>query len=145
MGSESKENQSFSINRDFYDQKLKAAIESNFTPTHLWMLETPFATRFKKWIPQFLGGDWDYTKPNGVVPNWFNHVYQLRNRILHGGFEPDIIAGKNAFESVVALSNYVDDLLKKRNKEFPSVWELRSEVPNLFLHGEDLPPTFDID
>jgi hypothetical protein len=23
----------------------------------VWMLETPFSTRFKRWIPQFIGGD----------------------------------------------------------------------------------------
>ena len=110
-----------------------------------WMLETPFATRFKKWIPQFIGGNWDYTKPSGVVSNWFNNVYQARNRILHGGFEPSIIDGRNAFESVVALSTYVDDLLRKRSKELSSVLDLRSKVPNLFLHGDELPMTTDID
>lgn len=111
----------------------------------LWVLDTPFATRFKKWIPHFIGGDWDYTKPNGIVPNWFNHVYQARNRILHGGFEPDIIAGNNAFQSVATLSDYVDILLEKRKRELPSIWELRSKVPNIFLHGEELPPSADID
>jgi hypothetical protein len=60
-------------------------------------------------------------------------------------FEPDIVAGRSAFESVVVLSDYVDDLLEKRKKELPSVWELRSKVPNLFLQGEELPPTADID
>ena len=111
----------------------------------LWMLETPFATRFKKWIPHFIGGDWDYTKVNGVVSNWFNNVYEARNRILHGGFEPNIIDGENAFESVFAISKYVDDLLKEKTKELPSVWELRRKVPDLFLYGDELPPTADID
>ena len=111
----------------------------------LWMLETPFATRFKNSIPQFIGGDWDYTKTNGVVSNWFNHVYQARNRILHGGFEPSIFDGKIALESVFAISSYVDDLLKKKRTALPSMWELRSKVPDLFLHGDELPPTAHID
>jgi hypothetical protein len=110
-----------------------------------WMLKTPFTTRFKKWIPHFIGGDWDYIKINGVVSNWFNNVYQARNRILHGGFEPNIVDGKNAFESVFALSKYIDDLLKKKSKQLPSIWELRSRVPDLFLYGNELPPTADID
>lgn len=111
----------------------------------LWMLETPFATRFKKWIPQYIGGDWDYTKPNGVVSNWFKNVYQARNRILHGGFEPSIVDAKTAFESVFVLSRYVDDLLNKRRQDLSSVWGLRNKVPELFLRGVELPRTTNIE
>jgi hypothetical protein len=39
----------------------------------------------------------------------------------------------------------VDNLLEKRKKNLPAIWDLHRKIPNLFLHGKELPPTADID
>ena len=115
------------------------------TDIELWMQKTPFATRVKESMPYLIGGDWDYHKGKGAIQNWYNNVYSKRNKIVHRGFIPNIAECKEAFDSTFAFSNYLDELLSKKAKEYPILWQLRLEVPDLFLHGQELTPNWDID
>jgi hypothetical protein len=65
-----------------------------------------------------LGGDWNL-KGAGPVGDWKRKLYELRGRVIHGGYEPSRDETRQAFDSLAALEEFCKTrVLEKRNR-FP--------------------------
>lgn len=80
------------------------------------------ATSFKKRItvelPKVLGGTWDLTKKGKPLYDWHENSYLLRNRIVHGGYIPEMKEVNDYQSSCYKFINYVIDLMNKSKYEY---------------------------
>lgn len=79
---------------------------------------TPFKKRINSELPKILGGQWNIKDEKTVVGAWFIKTYDLRNRIVHGGYTPD---DHEIFEAVSCeydFINYVIELMNKSKYEY---------------------------
>ena len=87
------------------DGKSDAEVELDFE-------EIPFMTRIKKYLSHGLGGDWNLNNNTSRVALWKKHVYDLRNRVIHGGYFPEDHEATLAFVTLVAFSDFPEIELK---------------------------------
>jgi len=76
------------------------------------------AARVKKQYHPRLGGQWSVDKP-GAIGNWYTAVAGLRNRVVHGGYDPGFKEAQGASRAAKALATYLGDLLAGRTKDYP--------------------------
>lgn len=76
------------------------------------------SARVKKMYHGRLGGQWSLDLP-GPIHEWFADVAQLRNRVVHGGYEPTFYEASNAADTAFALSIHLGDLVAAKSKEYP--------------------------
>jgi hypothetical protein len=69
-------------------------------------------------IPPRLGGDWSLTDSNPVGRYW-NSVYLLRNRVVHGGYAPTDAQASSALDLYFNLREYVSELLWRKSTRYP--------------------------
>ena len=65
-----------------------------------------------------LGGNWSLND-NGPVADWKRHVSDLRNRVLHMGYEPDNTHIHRSLEATAALETFVSDRLAAVVHKYP--------------------------
>lgn len=78
---------------------------------------TPFKKRIDSEIPKILGGQWNVKNEKTVVGAWYIKTYELRNRIVHGGYTPDDSEIFTAVSCEYDFINYVIDLMNKSKYE----------------------------
>lgn len=74
--------------------------------------------RVKKHYHPRVGGQWSVDQP-GAIRNWFTQVAGLRNRVVHGGYDPSFAEATDASRASAALAAYLGDLLAGRTKDYP--------------------------
>jgi hypothetical protein len=70
-------------------------------------------------LPQLLGGRWDVKAPGTPVGDYWTKLYLLRNRVVHGGYEPSSEDARQAHEVHGGLREYVKERLWERRRRFP--------------------------
>jgi hypothetical protein len=105
--------------------------------------EIPFMRRIKRHISHSLGGDWDMSSSKSKAGVWKEHVYELRNRVVHGGYNPDMSEAMLAFTTVIDFSEFIRERVTLCKSALPEAYTEFSSLPPLFLHGEEL-TTFDV-
>src|SRR5690606_3919166 len=70
--------------------------------------------QFKKRI----GGNWNIEDSSGELGIYMAKTYELRNRIVHLGYEPHIVESNEALESALKFKEYVLNLLLSKNEKF---------------------------
>lgn len=75
---------------------------------------TPFLSLVKRELPMRLGGRWDYTDPATVIGKWYADTYELRNRVVHGGFRPTYPEAGAAVTSAREFRVFVAERLDKK-------------------------------
>lgn len=62
-------------------------------------------TRLRTEYHPRIGGDWG--SPASPVNDWKERVAQIRHRVVHGGYEPDLYAARLALEATKGLENFL--------------------------------------
>ncbi len=75
-------------------------------------------TRVKTQYHARLGGIWSLERP-GPVREWFVDVAGLRNRVVHGGYDPSLDEARTAVDAAHALNAYLCDLLAEKTGPYP--------------------------
>lgn len=83
--------------------------------------ELPFMKMVKTKFHPKISGNWDVTQINTPTSQWYNDTYLIRNRIIHGGYDPTDLDTKLAVDSGEQFIFSIVDLLKVKNKEYPNV------------------------
>lgn len=86
--------------------------------TALLFDEGGLARRLKAELPPRLGGNWSLDG-NGAVATWFQKTAQLRNRVVHGGYQPARAEAFAAFKAVYPLETFAYDRLAQRRTQYP--------------------------
>lgn len=77
-----------------------------------------FMRRIKVEMQKVLGGNWDITKSGKPLHEWYENSYLLRNRIVHGGYMPEMNEVFKSMNASYDFINYVIDLMNKSKYEF---------------------------
>lgn len=77
-----------------------------------------FATRLRREYHPRLGGRWDVNNAASPLGSWYANTYQLRNRVVHGGYAPTQYEAKVAIDAAGALRNHVISLIHQVRAEF---------------------------
>lgn len=83
--------------------------------SHDKLENTTFSKIIKSIIPQIIGGSWDISLSNSIVSNWYNSSYILRNRIVHGGYNPDKNEMYQSISRTFEFYKYIIELMQKSN------------------------------
>jgi hypothetical protein len=65
-----------------------------------------------------LGGNWSLDRP-GPVAAWSTDVAALRNRVVHGGYEPSLAEARSAADAAQDLNTYACDLVAAKTGDYP--------------------------
>jgi hypothetical protein len=89
---------------------------------------TSFASLVKSELGQRLGGSWDTTRPKTPIGRYWSDLYELRIRVVHGGYLPhdgDADRAERAFEG---LERFLDERLGRQAKRYPIAVGARREL-----------------
>jgi hypothetical protein len=75
-----------------------------------------FGALIKREMPNLLGGDWNLTQGSGKVAQWYSNCYQLRNRIVHGGYRPNGQEAERAYIAAEQMKIFVHLQLRKKKQ-----------------------------
>lgn len=82
--------------------------------------EQPFTTLLSSQLAPRLGGSWDLTLERKPVGRYWGDLYKLRNRIVHGGYQPHDGDAERAERAYINLERFVDDRLRAKKMQYPS-------------------------
>lgn len=106
--------------------------------------DTPLMRQIKRHISHALGGSWDMTDPSTPIGAWKDSVYGLRNRVVHGGYFPQMHEAISAFVTMVDFAEFVRERVFVHESQFPAAAAELQSLPPLFVHGQEGEHTFDI-
>jgi hypothetical protein len=110
---------------EFYKQDGKSEIELNQTFDNfgfMGVLKREFHTR--------IGGKWDITDDSTELGVWYRDCYMRRNRIIHGGYNPNHNDARLAIGSADNVIGKILDLTSLKKKTYPSVFEYIKKKKN---------------
>lgn len=64
-----------------------------------------------------LTGNWSTER--GAVGSWYRSAYQLRHRVVHGGYSPSVGEAADALEAAVGLQRFVMNRIAERRTTYP--------------------------
>lgn len=82
------------------------------------VFDDPFISRVKKHFPPILGGNWDLTCRD-PVGDWSRLIKQLRDRVVHAGYEPTREEASGAYDAVIDLEGFLKDRLLDKLRTYP--------------------------
>jgi hypothetical protein len=90
-----------------------------------------------------IGGLWDWKNQSAPLGKYVKDTYELRNAIVHGGYEPNVIQTNDAIKSALDLKEYVIELIKLKNDSslnevLTSLYGTRSETFSSEIFKTDL-------
>jgi len=65
-----------------------------------------------------LGGDWNL-RGAGPVGDWKRQLYELRGRVIHGGYEPSRSEAGRALDALGALEEFAKTRIVEKRNQFP--------------------------
>ncbi|MFD2368883.1 hypothetical protein ACFSO0_02535 [Brevibacillus sp. GCM10020057] len=78
--------------------------------------DTPFISLIRRELPQKIGGNWSQT--SGVIADYLENTYKVRNRTAHGGFNPGYDDTQQAIIAANAVRHHVLSILKAKPSSF---------------------------
>lgn len=75
-------------------------------------------SRVKKLYHPRLGGTWSVDAA-GPLHSWFAGVAGLRNRVVHGGYEPTLLEARAAATAAGVLTDHLGDLVSAKVNRYP--------------------------
>lgn len=78
--------------------------------------ETNYITMVKREFSKRIGGSWDITNERNEVGNWYKNCYELRNKIIHSGYDPTKIEADLGLSSARNLRTFVFNRIKNTTK-----------------------------
>lgn len=84
------------------------------------MEEKPFMSIVKKEISSRIGGNWN-PEAYGAIGNWYKETYKVRNKVAHGGLNPNLSETESAINRANELRLYVIQLIKSKSKGYPNI------------------------
>jgi len=75
-----------------------------------------FITMVKKEFSSRIGGSWDIKNTRKEVGNWHENCYLLRNRIAHGGYQPNFVETDRGIYSADKLRVFLVKRIRKTSK-----------------------------
>lgn len=81
--------------------------------------EPAFATLIKTLLKDRLGGQWDPTNSSSPVGRYWATLYQVRNDIVHRGFEANMGHANEAKIAYAELVEFLADRLRSRCRTYP--------------------------
>jgi Tfp pilus assembly protein PilF len=82
--------------------------------------EQPFKTLLSRQLAPRLGGSWDLTLERKPVGRYWGDLYKLRNRIVHGGYQPHDGDAEKAERAYINLERFVDERLRTKKTQYPA-------------------------
>lgn len=82
------------------------------------VFESWLTARVKTQYHPRLGGNWSVDRP-GPVREWSLKVAGLRNRVVHGGYEPSLDEARAAADAAQDLNAYACDLVAEKARAYP--------------------------
>jgi tetratricopeptide (TPR) repeat protein len=82
--------------------------------------EQPFKTLLNHQLAERLGGSWDLTSDRTPIGRYWSDLYKLRNRIVHGGYQPHDRDAEQAENAYVDVDQFIDDRLQAKEKKYPA-------------------------
>lgn len=77
-----------------------------------------FKKRLNSELPKFLGGNWDVTNTDKIVGKWYTNSYDLRNKMVHGGYIPELNEVYDSMNCNYEFINYVINLMNKSKFDY---------------------------
>ncbi len=90
--------------------------------------EQHFTTLLNRELALRLGGSWDLTSLRSPVGRYWTDLYSLRNRIVHGGYQPHDGDAEKAELAFLDLDEFIDQRLQARAKKYPNVLEAKRAI-----------------
>ena len=81
--------------------------------------EPAFATLVKTLLKDKLGGHWDPTLLATPVGRYWEKLYQVRNDVVHRGFEPHFGHAEEARDAYVGLVDFVASRVREKARRYP--------------------------
>lgn len=81
--------------------------------------EVAFKPVLTKSLPSRLGGSWDVTLAHGALRQYWEDLYLVRNRIVHGGFDPHGGHAQDAEKGYRALRDHLESRLVAKMTDYP--------------------------
>ena len=81
--------------------------------------DTPYKSLVVTVLPRLLGGRWDVTAPGTPVGEYWTALYELRNRIVHAGYEPLLFEAEKAKTAYDHLRVFVRERVWERRRDYP--------------------------
>lgn len=82
--------------------------------------EGKLARRINTDLRSRLGGNWQM-EGRGDVARWFQSTALLRNRVVHGGYQPSRLEAENAFSAAFPLEKFAFGRLVEKRNRYPRV------------------------
>jgi len=82
--------------------------------------EQPFKTLLNRELAVRLGGSWDLTSDRTPIGRYWIDLYKLRNRIVHGGYQPHDGDAEQAERAYTDVDQFIDDRLQAKEKKYPA-------------------------
>jgi hypothetical protein len=70
-------------------------------------------------LPPLLGGRWDLTAQHSELGAYWAELYELRNRVVHSGYDPSIPEADAATTAYLALRSFLDVRIWAKRRELP--------------------------
>jgi hypothetical protein len=91
--------------------------------------EQPFTTLLNRELAVRLGGSLDLTSRRAPVGRYWADLYKLRNRIVHGGYQPHDGDAEQAERAYRDLDGFIDERLKTKPKRYPQTLKAKMRKP----------------
>ncbi len=82
-----------------------------------------FMSIVKKQLAKYIGGTWDITREETPIYNWYNDTYNMRNKIVHGGYFPTFKETDNAISAATEFREYIFNRIREKKKEYSKLNE----------------------
>jgi hypothetical protein len=91
--------------------------------------EQHFTTLLNRELAVRLGGSWDLTSSRAAVGRYWNHLYKLRSRIVHAGYQPNDGDAEQAERAYLDLDQFIDQRLQARARKYPEALRAKASLP----------------
>jgi hypothetical protein len=81
--------------------------------------DTRYRTLIVSTLPRLLGGRWDTKLTGSPVGDYWAHLYLLRNRVVHGGYQPSAFEATRSRQVHDALRDFVRSRLWQKRWTYP--------------------------
>lgn len=83
--------------------------------------EIPFISIIKKEMPRRLGGNWNLNNERFPVGKWYKRTYELRNRIVHAGYNPTREETAEALNDAEEFREWLVSRATEKRKKYPKL------------------------
>lgn len=78
--------------------------------------DTHFSSLIRKEFSRRLGGSWDVTNERKEIGTWYKKCYELRNLIIHSGYDPSFLEVDQGLSAAMNFRVFVRNRVEKSSK-----------------------------